>query len=59
MKETSDIKPLFVRSTPSQSINARSPLIALLMPSKRELIYQFEKDRKKLNETVAYNIDIQ
>jgi hypothetical protein len=39
MKEKSEIRPMFVRNTPGQSLNSRSPLMALIIPSKNEAIY--------------------
>ncbi|CAK73517.1 unnamed protein product (macronuclear) [Paramecium tetraurelia] len=48
MVEKSNLKPFFIRSTRCAAINARSPLIAIMLPSVKERLFQMENERKQM-----------
>ncbi|CAD8166133.1 unnamed protein product [Paramecium pentaurelia] len=48
MVEKSNLKPFFIKSTRCAAINARSPLIAIMLPSVKERLFQMENERKQM-----------
>jgi hypothetical protein len=47
------MRPGFVKLSPFKAIEARSPLISMILPSSRDKIRQYEQQRK--NKTQAKN----
>ena len=58
MKEKSEIKPYYIKSSAYASVGQRSPMIAMMLPSAKERLFQQEKQRKKRQISLAFRVDL-